>query len=219
MRATRQKIAVVLFRRQPPFMNRPASSSLFVFALLAATGFVFWCFNAFRSSPAPVKAKAATSTRPRAVVLQKEQGWNEVTRDQAEGWKEALGNETAPHDFFTTSIVKSGESLIADMYESRPGEFVFTKLTPSVRTSAQGTRIIDVELDCEVVTFEGSSKKIFSRFGNMHSIGEGGGKSVGQMTKEGTYLLNIGAQITGDGDVQLQVNNVFSPAKKGKLVD
>lgn len=192
-------------------MSRTASStSLAILGVVVI--FVFWHLNPFHS-PAPVaERKTASDARSKAspVMLPEDFEWGDLTRAQADGWKESLGDEKLPHDYFTTIVLQSGESFIADMYEARPGEFVLTKLTPIVRKNAQGGHVIDVRLDCQAVTFDGSSTKVFAQFDQMRSISDGGGSTIAQMTKDGTYILTMGAQVTTEGKIRLQVSNRFN---------
>lgn len=193
-------------------MSRTASSISLTILGVVAVALVFWHLNPFRA-PTPVAERIVTTdtkTKATPVILPEDFEWGDLTRDQADSWKESLGDEKLPHDYFTTTVLRPGESFIADMHEARPGEFVFTKLTPTVRKNAQGGHVIDVRLECQAVTFDGSSTKVFAQFDQQQSISDGGGNTITQMTKDGTYILTMGAQVTTEGKVKLHVSNSFN---------
>lgn len=192
-------------------MSRTTSRTLLAISGVAVVGLFFWHLNPFRSPALVAERKTTSDTKPKdnPIILQEDFEWSNLTRGQAGDWTRSLGSKKSPHDYFAKTVLQPGESLIAAIYEARPGEFVFTKLTPTVRKNAQGGFIIDVRLDCQAITFDGSSTQIFAQFGETQSISDGGGNTIVQMTKEGTYILTMGAQVAPEGKIQLQVSNRF----------
>jgi hypothetical protein len=174
-------------------------------ALLVLAGVMWW------SEAPPVLRRTATSApklKPAPLVTQKKgpvtvpgnYSWKDASEKELRGIVSEVKERNAVTGFKMESLVASGESIIANAYEGRPGEFVFNKLTPTVKTRDDGTNVVAVEVNSFSVTVSGEQRELYSNFDKSHELEPGNVYSMTDLVDDGGYSLSITiAQIVGNG--------------------
>lgn len=174
-------------------------------ALLVLAGVMWWSSDfpvSPRPTPSPPKAKPAplATQKKGPVTVPGNYAWKEASEKELRGLVSEVAERKAVTGFKMDSLVASGESIIANAYEARPGEFVFNKLTPTVKTRDDGTNVVEVAVNCFSVTVSGEQRELYSNFDKSHELEPGNVYSMTDLVDEGGYSLSIwGAQIVGNG--------------------
>ena len=88
-------------------------------------------------------------------------------------------------------LVADGETVVTEGYESSPGEFVFSSLTPTVKTLADGTTGVGLEIKGFKVTVSGDVDADFEqKSSRIMEMKSGGAVTVTTMTDDGIYNLS-----------------------------
>jgi hypothetical protein len=105
---------------------------------------------------------APARTNKHAVTVRNDMDWSKVSDEELRGFYDAFGGVKSPRSFEMDVVVAPGESILAEVYEGAPGEYVFTKLTPAVKTLPDGTRRIEITLDSFSVSVSGNHQRLLS---------------------------------------------------------
>lgn len=196
-------------------MNSRLAISLSLGALLVLPGFWIW----YSSSVQQPKMVQAVSKNTRIVLpKQKRQpvvapldfDWAELSENDLNRFADYFGNAKSPPGFRVDRVVRSGEPIIMDVHEARPGEFVCTKITPTIKTLDNGTNGVEFKLDCMSLMFNGGQQRRFAKFADAHFVRDRHLKSIVETTIEGTFAIGLSGQIMGQGeDVRIRASSDY----------
>jgi len=185
---------------------RPAVWLVLAVPLLLLAGVLWWPEETAppRRPPASRPKPALRKTDP--VTVPQNYSWKDAPEKELRNIVSNVADRNAAverkpfrnfkMDFFATS----GESIIADAYEGRPGEFVFCKMTPTIKTRDDGTSVVEVEVDSFTITVSGEQRELYSNYDKKHELEPGGTVSMTDQVDEGGFNLRMwGVQILGDG--------------------
>lgn len=171
-------------------MQRPHTSILLSITALAV-GSAAWLLLA----PSPVSRDITTTQKEPDTshpLPRPEPDWNKLTEKELRDYEASFqkrGNEGAPW----TGEVPSGQSIVTSCYESRPGVFVFSKLTPCVMEDGR----VEIRNHIFDVDVSGGGRTIFNQ-----TVKATPGKKVFWGTgapEGGAYLSWVMARVGDDG--------------------
>ncbi len=180
--------------------------------LLALLGALWWWWLAASSAEGPPSTRpVATSTKsPPAkpkVTLARDMNWSEATEEDLRDFTALFGSKTVPTSFQMEVQVESGETLLADAYEARPGEFVFTKLTPTRKQRPDGSWVIEVELSSFSISLAGEPRDVMNRTFDLQPLGI---YSNVALTEHGNYQVTSDAESGYEsGPIHLRVQGAY----------
>lgn len=134
-----------------------------------------------------------------AVVVPSGLDWTTLSENDLNEFSAFFGNVKSPSNFRIDTVMVPGESVVAEVYEARPGEFVCSKLTPYLKTVADGTSVVEVELDSALISIVGEQRALFSHFSRTHELKPQGTKSITELTDDGAYDMSLSSKIEGGG--------------------
>lgn len=188
-------------------MKRSRYSAVLVatLLLLILAGAWLWQFqvNARPASEANQTLKLP-QRKKQAVVVPRDFEWDSLSANDLNLLSGHFGASKSPNSF-DLSFIPSGETIIADVYEAMPGEFICTKLTPTVKRLDDGMEVAVVKVDCLSITLSGEVNTRFTRFKNTHELKPGNSKSIVEVTNDGQYEMDFGV-IRKGGNAPLEVH-------------
>ena len=111
-----------------------------------------------------------------------------------------LNEAKTPGRFEMTKTVRSGETFLGEVYEGTHGEFVYSKITPTVRKLADGTSVVDVKINSFAVSFLDGERKLFSNHkSDTFQVPEKSNVVIGQSVTDGSYIMGLGVEIKESG--------------------
>ncbi len=193
-------------------MTNSQRTSLAIIALcVLGAGALFW----WQSAPKPAAKPAAPSQKapPKpvakngAVRIPSDKNWSEASEEELREFTALFGSRTMPTSLKMNVAVESGETLLTDAYEARPGEFVFSKLTPTRKQLPDGTSVIEMQLSCFSISLTGEPRDIMSRTWDLEPLNI---YTTGVFTDHGMYHVTASAR-SGytEGPINLQVSGDF----------
>jgi hypothetical protein len=174
-------------------------------------------------APAPVPAATPkpAGNQPRAkkalAKVASDRDWKKVSAEELREMSAWFGDAKTPRSFEVDTVVAPGEAVLAEVYEATPGELVFTKLTPVVKTRADGARYVEVTMDSFSVAASGEFRNLLS-----HQVSElrPGDSYVAASVAYGKEnspagIYDVGVSVDIDGEppsVRLRANGSYQKA-------
>lgn len=133
--------------------------------------------------------------------------WSGPSLGELRELHDSFENFQAPHRSSLETLVQSGESIVTEPYEGKPGEYVFTQVTPVIKTRSDGTAFVEVKVNSFGVTVSGEQHRISS---DILEMGSGGGHSTWSLRTETTYKSHVSAVLEGSPPmVKLNVDGSY----------
>lgn len=177
-------------------MNRKVAWSL-----LAALGLILvdveWRSSVSVQGAAVPKQSASVKIPQRKkdpIVVPTDFDWGALSGADLAGLADHFGNSKSPNTFRVERVVRLGETLVMDVYEGRPGEFVCTKITPTIKTLEDGKAGVEFKVDCISVSLTGGQRTLFAKFSDTHFVADRCQKSIVEMTLEGQHVIGLFAK-------------------------
>jgi len=188
-------------------MNRrylPALICFVVFLIVAA-----WRWPA--SAPPPkLLVQKFPQNQKEALIVPSNLQWDELAEGELRKFTAHFEQDNSRQNFHWETKVAIGESIVTQGYEGKPGEFVFTRLTPVIRNQkGEATSPLEFDLSTHTIDLFGQERKLTDHSLKMHMMS--GGILQGTMyvgASEGNYKIqvkttnnyqssNIPVQVTG----------------------
>lgn len=197
-------------------MNRPTKYYLTAAALLVTVMVVgllqSWGPRTEGSRSKTVERTSAKTKSEALVVNTSDIESNKLSEAQLREYVSFFENpKLPPTQFHTKAEVSLGQSLITQAYEGRPGEFVLTRFTPSMRTQSDSDEApLQMEFKTSVVDISGNQRdlvkyplKMFRTSGNHTTSG------ANVSAPEGVYKISVEASLNKSGDVSVDVTGGY----------
>ena len=135
--------------------------------------------------------------------------WDTLSENDLNLLSGHFGSTKSPSSF-ELSFVPSGETIIADVYEGMQGEFICTKLIPTVKKLDDGTEVVVFKVHCQGITLAGDVNTRFSRFESTHELKPGNSKSIAEITDDGQYEMHFWVDLESrDQPLEAHVKSSF----------
>lgn len=202
-------------------MRRALPHTAIVITLLCLIQAGIWLWNS-KTPATSMPQREAVKLPPQkkdVVVVPQTFEWAGLSEEELQMLSGHFGGGKSPSDFAMKKVVVSGTTIITDVYEGRPGEFVCSKLTPTIKKLKDGTEAVEVHVDCTSFTVSGKQNVLFSRFGSTHQVKSGNSKSVAHLTPDGNYAMGFGVKIKGGDEVEIEASSQFHALPKAQGAD
>ncbi len=70
--------------------------------------------------------------------------WNCLSKTELDEFVSYFGANSNRKGFHSITKVESGESVLTEGYQGRVGEFVFSKITPTLKKGNDGTTMVEI---------------------------------------------------------------------------
>ncbi|CAN5913864.1 hypothetical protein BH11VER1_BH11VER1_25560 [soil metagenome] len=157
---------------------------------------IMWRINSTTSLPAsqlPIKLPVAQ--KKEGLRVSSDRSWNDLSEKELRELSSYFGDRNSHVGSNNETVVSSGESILLDVYEGFPGEFVFSKVTPRVKKFSDGTNTVEVNVDSFSVSISGDTKQLYS---NTSGLPPNTILRTGGLVGYDTYTVLLSAKIEGD---------------------
>ena len=182
---------------------------------VAALAAVWWTM---RPDP-PVEKPGNVNDSPpkkKAFKVRSDLDWSSVSEEEMREFSDAFGGAKSPRNFDMDTVIMPGESVLAEVYESVPGEYVFTKLTPAVQTLADGTRTVEFAVDSFRISALGKEQRILAHC--TVKIPSAGDNMVISIAENGHYDIALDAKFMGSSpEIHLKATGEYQKWEKSDL--
>lgn len=129
-----------------------------------------------------------------------------------------FGSRKSAASFRLEKAVKSGETIIADVYETDQGECVFTSLAPKIKVLQDGSKVVELKFECVGISASGQQRRVFDGFSDVRDLTPHNVYSMVKLTPEGQHHLGLKAQIEDDGEsIRIEAFCGYEKRPKSKL--
>lgn len=176
-------------------MNRRHVPALICFAVFLIVA--VWRWPA--SAPPQRSVQQFPQNKKEALIVPSNLQWNKLAEDELRKFTANFEQDNSRHNFHWETKVAVGQSIVTQGYEGKPGEFVFTRLTPVIRNQKEGTTSpLEFDLSTHTIDLFGQERKLSDHALKMHMMPGG--------VLQGT--MYIGAS-EGSYKIQFKSNNIF----------
>ncbi|MBE2283643.1 MAG: hypothetical protein IAE77_09335 [Prosthecobacter sp.] len=116
--------------------------------------------------------------------------WDKLSKSDLHSLSDHFGAAKSPGGFELT-FVPTGETIIAEVYEAMPGEFVCTKLIPTIEKRGDGEEVVVFKVDCQALTLDGNVNTRFYGFENTREVEPGNSLSMVELASDGQYEMHF----------------------------
>lgn len=134
-----------------------------------------------------------------AIVVPSDTNWDELTRDELQCLVTHFGNSKSRHSFEWNAEVTLGQTVITDAYEGNSGEFVMSRLTPTLNKDGVSNSPIMVRVCTQCIDVSGNLRTLTDYNLHMFELRPNhleSGIVIG--ADEGSYNLTIKAERSPD---------------------
>lgn len=162
----------------------------------------------------PVSPALTTSVQPSSSGSLESAGagfdWSSLSDEELRAYSRTFREEAAGRSYNMDRTVISGEPVVADLFEAAPGEFVFTRLTPTISRDAEGRPFVKVQVESFGV---GGAEGLRDRIVRATDVYPAATKVIGVAHDSGTYSVAVGAEIRSGHEVQLRSSGSYEQAR------
>ncbi|WP_009963183.1 hypothetical protein [Verrucomicrobium spinosum] len=169
-----------------------------------------------RKPSPPVSPALTTSVKPSSPGLRdglESAGsgfdWSSLSDEELRAYSRTFRTEAAGRSYNMDRKVISGEPVVADVFEAAPGEFVFTRLTPTISSDAEGRPFVKVQVESFSV---GGPDGVRDRIVRAKDVYPSATQIIGVAYDSGTYSVAVGAEIRSEHEVQLRSSGSYQQA-------
>lgn len=207
-------------------MNRLLTTTLLTLSLLLLALAASWLWKppatpiAARKPRQPVEFPAK---KKEAVVMSQDLEWGGLSEEELHQFSDHFGNSRSPGGFKLKKVVKSGEVIVADVYEARKGEFVCSKITPTLKQK-DGQLVVEMNVELLTLTPSGEQQVVISA--NKKEMLPRGLYEIGNRTRDGMHTITLSASADGATGVKVEAEAKYksipdkaAPDKSKNLID
>lgn len=202
-------------------MNRPRYHYLIAGALLLLV--VFACvwekWQPVSTGNKPKTEKKTTSERRNEALVVKSSDIesSKLSEAQLQEYISFFEKPKLPHtQFHTATKVSIGQTIITQAYEGKPGEFVLTRFTPSVRTQSDSDKApLLMEFETSIIDVSGNQRNLAKYPLKMFRTGTNRLSSASDIsTPEGVYKVSIEAALISADQISVELSGGFFARKR-----
>lgn len=167
--------------------------------------------NEPKPKPSPQTKSAATPVPQKKppLIVEPNFHWEDFSEADIDEFPSYFGHKKLPNSCEVDALVRPGQTIVADVYEARPGEFVVSKMTPTLITKGDGSTAVEVDVDTFGVNVLGSQSQIFAFQKELRPKDV---SATGNRTAEGFHTLTMSAELKGDPPkIRLKASGKYTP--------
>ncbi|MEY4484200.1 MAG: hypothetical protein RL693_1652 [Verrucomicrobiota bacterium] len=151
-------------------------------------------------SASPIELEPQTSAAMKKEVhkVPADVVWSGPSLGELRVLHDSFENSKAPHSSSLETLVQPGESIVTEPYEGKPGEYVFSQLTPVIKTRSDDATIVEVKVNSFSVTVSGEQHPILS---SVFEIDSGSNRFKGSPDNDARYsagyTIDVSALVEG----------------------
>lgn len=135
--------------------------------------------------------------------------WSSLSDEELRAYSRTFRTEAAGRSYNLDRKVMSGEPVMADLFEAAPGEYVFTRLTPTISSDAEGRPFVKVQVESFSV---GGPEGVRDRIVRTTDVYPTATRVIGVAHDSGIYSVAVGAEIRSEHEVQLRSSGSYQQA-------
>ncbi len=177
-------------------------------AILILLALISWQFREPKA-PTPVKLDSKlTVTRKKEVLkVPADLSWTSLSEKELREFTSYFENPKSPNSCSLEILVKSGETIVTEAYEGKPGEFVFSELTPVIKTRSDGTAVVEVNVNSFGLNVSGEQHSIVSQ---VLEIAPRSRHSIITRLNDARYDIDVSAVVEGTPPmIKMKVNGEY----------
>ncbi len=169
---------------------------------------IMWRFNSTTSLPVSHSSiELPVTNKKEALKVPSDLSWSSLSEKELREFSSYFGDVKSRTGTNIETVVSSGESILVNVYEGLPGEFVFSKVTPRVKKLSDGTNTIEVNVDSFSISVSGETKSLFS---NIHELTPTTVLHTGSHDGHGSYTVKLRAKMEGsDSKIRVKAEGEY----------
>ncbi len=188
---------------------RPSAWFVVATTLFLVAGAMWWT-----NTSRPVVSKKPL---PKRVAIKKEgvvtvassYSWDKVTEEELREFTSLFEVRPVRKNFVLEIDVEPGETILTDAFETRPGEYFLSRLTPTLARSPDGSTVVMMKVESFTVTLTGESK---DRISNTKEMVPGGYTTLGCLAHDGNYTVGIAVGLNqGSPPIHVKATGAYRP--------
>lgn len=136
--------------------------------------------------------------------------WSSLSDEELRAYSRTFRTEASGRSYSIDRTVISGQPVVADLFEAAPGEFVFTRLTPTISSDEEGRPFVKVLVESFGV---GGPDGVRDRIVRATDVYPTATQVIGVAHDSGIYSVAVGAEIRSEHEVRLRSSGSYQQAR------
>lgn len=196
-------------------MSRTSLHIILSITLLTVVGTTWWLFE--KRTDAHGSTPSKPDTQKAAFVVKSDLDWSKLPESQLLEYKSHFKDTKPNEQHLWSAEVFPGESVVTSGYQVKPGQFVFSMITPQLRQDENGKNVIEVRNNIFMVSLSGEYESAIDasmKVSSGNSLAWGGGSHLGY------HVAHIKATSeAGNPKISLEATESFIPIPSDNLPD
>lgn len=159
------------------------------------------------SASVKLETKPLVARKKDVLKVPADLSWSSLSDKELREFTSHFENAKAPNSCSLETLVKPGETIVTEAYEGKPGEFVFSKLTPSIQTRSDGTNVVEVNVNSFGLNVSGEQHDIVS---HVLEVAPRSHHSIITRLNDATYDIDVSAVVEGNPPmIKMKVNGEY----------
>jgi hypothetical protein len=190
-------------------------ASLLCIAAIISVAVAWRWKSPVKASLAPELVVKPSRSTKEAMVVPGNFAWDKLSEDELREFMSFFGERKSPHRFQWKTKVALGESVITEAYEGQPGEFVFTELTPGLKSRDGVAPELVFDMSSFKINLAGERTKIWNYSWNVIMTNGKGSLKGTNYRPDGIYKISIDSTMQhGDPSISIDTSGGFEDLPK-----